>query len=825
MSVQIDPSSEVARARSVDSGGIAKGPRIGDWRAITRTSRFAYAAIFVTALIIFGAMCARDITGEDAGELVTAAATFGVAHPPGYPLWTVLGKIFSVVIPFGTIAFRVAFMSAFFGAATAVTIAALVRRLVPSWPAAVLAAFSFAFLRDQWTQTTIAEVYTLGTFLFAAMFLALVAWSQTLADRHFIAFTALLGLSVSNHLTALAIGPGALLFALIHDWRFILRWRLLLKSAGVLLLGLLPYAYLPLAARQAPDFNWGDPSNWSRFVEHVTRSQYTNAATPAPRSYDRFNEQIDVFKEHMGGQGATIAFVLGGIGFFCMLFYRRDLLALLAPTALLSTIGIILYTNFGLDHENRYVNRLFFVPAYLTFMIAAAWFVGGFLRVFGDRAHRTVGFAAAALCAGFPFLANYTAADYSRSTLVRDYGRALVLTLEKDAIVFPSSDHNSFPLVYFRFVEELRPDVTVADKYGYIDDAVYANSPFASLPESERRSKGFRLAVEDWIVKTTTRPVYFSSKRGFSAETQAEMVSEGLWYRARKRGVTAETIRAADREAWSKIPISIFVPDSGPYDYTARVLLADVAFARARRAFALGEIDEGKRLSKEAVGYSKESKETFNNLGSLLAEYRCWDEALTMFQSARALDSTYVTARRNAGICLRAAGRHDEAWNEFVGLFFQDESDPIANRELGQMARERQRWPEAVYFLARHGKATQDAKALRDAGLIAFYELGDPRAAKDLLRASLEIDPNQKEIKDLAEQLAQGGEGTADAAAEAFRKPNQTSGRYNFNPAPKSPFVPEPEKLLMPTPKLPTGAPTGPAQPKTNQPQVPGRRP
>ena len=106
MSLQIDPRSEVARARSVESQGIAISSRIGDWRALTRTSRFAYATHFVAADIIFGLTCARDITGEDAGELVTAAATLGVAHPPGNPLWTVLGSTSNVDISMEWVAHR-----------------------------------------------------------------------------------------------------------------------------------------------------------------------------------------------------------------------------------------------------------------------------------------------------------------------------------------------------------------------------------------------------------------------------------------------------------------------------------------------------------------------------------------------------------------------------------------------------------------------------------------------------------------------------------------------------------------------------------------------
>ena len=58
------------------------------------------------------------VSAGDSGELITAAYTLGIAHPPGYPLWTILGKIFTIIIPFGNIAYRVNLMSAFIGACT-----------------------------------------------------------------------------------------------------------------------------------------------------------------------------------------------------------------------------------------------------------------------------------------------------------------------------------------------------------------------------------------------------------------------------------------------------------------------------------------------------------------------------------------------------------------------------------------------------------------------------------------------------------------------------------------------------------------------------------
>ncbi|HRK33650.1 MAG TPA: DUF2723 domain-containing protein, partial [Candidatus Hydrogenedentes bacterium] len=67
---------------------------------------FLAACTALTALVVYVMTLGPTITGEDSGELVTAAYTLGIAHPPGYPIWCLLGKVFTF-IPFGSVAWRV----------------------------------------------------------------------------------------------------------------------------------------------------------------------------------------------------------------------------------------------------------------------------------------------------------------------------------------------------------------------------------------------------------------------------------------------------------------------------------------------------------------------------------------------------------------------------------------------------------------------------------------------------------------------------------------------------------------------------------------------
>src|SRR5664279_5269592 len=78
---------------------------------------WAAGAAFVLALLAFYHFMAPEVTLQDSGELVTGAFTFGVPHPPGYPLWAFAAFLWShLIVPFGNPAWRIGTLSVVTGA-------------------------------------------------------------------------------------------------------------------------------------------------------------------------------------------------------------------------------------------------------------------------------------------------------------------------------------------------------------------------------------------------------------------------------------------------------------------------------------------------------------------------------------------------------------------------------------------------------------------------------------------------------------------------------------------------------------------------------------
>jgi MFS family permease len=189
------------------------------------------AALLTTALVLGGYLLslAPSVTFWDAGEFIASMKILGIPHPPGTPLFILLGHVWAKLIPFGEYAWRTNLMSAVFSAAAAglwflITSDILARlipgdglgerlvRLLGAGAAAVILAFSFT----NWQNSNETEVYAVASFIVASVgWLSLrwrVARGTDRAPKYLLLIVYLLGLSIANHLLALLAGPAMLAF-------------------------------------------------------------------------------------------------------------------------------------------------------------------------------------------------------------------------------------------------------------------------------------------------------------------------------------------------------------------------------------------------------------------------------------------------------------------------------------------------------------------------------------------------------------------------------------------------------------------------------------
>jgi hypothetical protein len=165
---------------------------------------------------------APTVTLWDAGEFITAAKVLGIPHPPGTPLFVLVGHVWADVVAIGGYAWRLNLMSACFAAAGAGCLFLVVDRLLAgeaAWlrlggaaAAAILSAFAFT----SWQNSNETEVYTIATFSIAAITWLCLRWRDmrggARAPHLLLLVIYIAALSIGNHLLALLAGPAVSLF-------------------------------------------------------------------------------------------------------------------------------------------------------------------------------------------------------------------------------------------------------------------------------------------------------------------------------------------------------------------------------------------------------------------------------------------------------------------------------------------------------------------------------------------------------------------------------------------------------------------------------------
>jgi hypothetical protein len=357
-------------------------------------NRILGGIVLIASLLLYWTTTCPVVYFGDAGEFIVAAWRGGIAHPPGYPLYVILLAIF-LRLPLRFFAPHSEFMqpvawqanlfSAIIGAVTVwVIYLILLRILRRNWWAfagALLAITGKTF----WSQTGIAEVYTLNALL--ASIIALVALLMTESEpgsdrRHqlFKLGSLTWGLSLSNHhemvffvpvwitMLYLAIQPGPWKPGTSKPPGRILRDGILF-----FLLGLLPYLYLPVASSFHPVLNWGHPSNPINFFRVLTRAEYRGIKAHITGDLVTSWDILTAFLRWSLVQYFP-AYLLLAIPGLSLLFRRspqRAVLLSLALSLFLTAAVFIVYFA-RIDRGSLFFLEVYFIPWYLTLAILAA---------------------------------------------------------------------------------------------------------------------------------------------------------------------------------------------------------------------------------------------------------------------------------------------------------------------------------------------------------------------------------------------------------------------------------------------------------------------
>ncbi len=410
-------------------------------------SRLVPAILGIGLFLIYTAGACPTIYVGDSGELVTAVYVLGIPHPSGYPLYVLVGKLWTLALPVGSIAYRMSLMSAACAAAACVGIFAACRRAGLTSAAAAFAGLAAAFGPSFWAEANVQRVYGLNAVAVALATVSAFSWHRDRRPRWLILAFLICGVGATNH-TFMAVYAVALAtFAVLVERSLLRRPGPLLAGAAAFAVGLLPYVYLPLRSRADPPLDWGNPETLSATIAVVLRRDFWDRAwLEGPK------DLVPISLDYLRSLGPELLWAGAPLAVLGVLIGRRRGWPVLLP--LLVMAGNFAAVALHGSRSDIFIWHRYYIPSYLMGAVLAG--MGG--QALMERLPRNVRLLPLAL----PLLTavvTFHQFDRSRYVVAEDFSRTLLETLPPGVHLAANDDNILFVLMYLHLVEGMRPDV------------------------------------------------------------------------------------------------------------------------------------------------------------------------------------------------------------------------------------------------------------------------------------------------------------------------------------------------------------------------------
>jgi hypothetical protein len=426
----------------------------------------------------------------DSGEFQFVPYILGIAHPTGYPLYVMLGWLWSHLLPLGNVAYRMNVFSSFWAALTVGTIFLLMRSLMtrivggsdlaPARMAAGIASATFAVSQTFWGQAVIAEVYTLHAFFVVLVLLLFLRWTQSPLQRaRIVAFAFTFGLALAHHRTILALLPGMfvcfLLLRPVGDRgvsvalpRARVVWREGMVGITCLLAPLLLYLYLPLRAPYVP-YTTISLSREQQLVlykntaqgllDHITGAIFAEnlrLGLDLWGTMPSWTTHLAVVVELLRGQFGLVGICLAFVGLARMVWARQW--PWLSLTALSYITGVLFNLLYAIGDV-----EVLYIPSYLLVTIWIGFGLVTLSETVTRVSRHRVGYSVFLFGVALPvwlFVQHLPQVDRSSDVAAEAMWRPILERPIPSGAVLVSNDRDEMmPLWYYQYVEGRRQDL------------------------------------------------------------------------------------------------------------------------------------------------------------------------------------------------------------------------------------------------------------------------------------------------------------------------------------------------------------------------------
>lgn len=605
----------------------------------------------------------------DCGETISVSHTLGIQHPPGYPLHTLIAKLFSF-IAIGDISFRIYLFSVFLSLLNLILIYFFTLNILPlinikkdNFFIPVFASLFYLFGFTIWQQSIIAKG---GIYIFNIMFLILLSiillkifYNKKI--KYIYLFSFIFGLSLTHHhMSQFALLPAYFYFLYKSKIFDSLKTKNFIFMILFFLLGISLYLYLPIRAKTAI-LNWGDPSNLKNFLWVLTRYQYVGSEIT--RSFfNSFNQFLKffscVFYEYL-----FLGFLFILIGFVFLYKKNRILFFyfILIPIIFLTLTTIYL----NLSKDRLYIMETYITPVYFPLSILLAIGVSYFTQL-SKKAYLPV-YIIAILLVFFQIFIFYPKLDKSRYFFAYDYNKNILISADFTSILFTSGDGVVFPTWYLKYVKNFRQDITLAGSpvlpMKWVRDNIKKQNPNIILPEIKTDKIGTESIgkIINAIIKLNINsfPIYFSYNKPEenAIDSTLSVMPKGLIFRAIPSGysyITEQYIKTL-YALWKIYSLRTIYPPFKNYadKKTKELYIQDYAISLN----SAGVFFEEKEFFNEALFFYHYANKIFPddpiyifNAGNSYYALKNFEKAIESYKKSITIDPKYENGWYNLGV-------------------------------------------------------------------------------------------------------------------------------------------------------------------------------
>lgn len=503
--------------------------------------------IFIVSIVFYLQFQITSIYAGDSGELVSAAYTWGIAHPPGYPLFSLFGGILSHVLPWETVAWRVGLLSSIPMAFSLFFTFKIVKKITKNTVVSSLTTIFCAVLYPIWLYAVVPEVFGLYALFSLMIVYVLLLWYECPSLRRTYLLFFLVGLSLTHHHLIVLVFP-LIGFIFYSKKKYIKKWCVSKKIVLFLLfffLGFSVYVYAPIVSSHYPPFDWEHPATLSGFFEMLFRTTYGTFRASTTSGYSLLNRFLNVltFLQYLWKDFGLIGctFILLGIN---RAVIGKNTNSRFLLFYLVFLLFFLFYAGFpvGTDFSLGTLERFFIVPYFILAIFAGIGLsisinVLRNVLLFKNSIIQKTSIYLVLLIFCLPIITQFTQnyafiAPLKNDKTIEYFAEDILRSVEPNGILSLDTDTSIFAVDYAYHVKKQRQDITYISFAMLADEnyRIYVKRKFPKLKVPERHMhETAKEYVKRFILDNQNDfSIYYD---GFHSEIGGNWLPNGLVYR------------------------------------------------------------------------------------------------------------------------------------------------------------------------------------------------------------------------------------------------------------------------------------------------------